>query len=136
MFKSPDFYAFDSTLGANCCPQTPPSEVGPLKSPHCRPHSSHCSLRPHISSSVRVGCHSADVAEVVSVNILPDHSAPGSSIESSPGQSLAVASGSILAGLSLVFLVSFPKGSPWEIPTRHDLQSQVRCAILHPLPNT
>lgn len=29
---------------------------------------------------------------------------------------------SVLAGLSLVFLGSFLKGSPWEIPTRNDLK--------------
>lgn len=44
-------------------------------------------IRPHISSSVRAGCHGADV------RILPHRSSPGSSSEASPEQSSPVASG-------------------------------------------
>ncbi len=42
---------------------------------------------PHASSSSRTGRDGADMAEASSVCIYPDHSAPGSPGESSPGPS-------------------------------------------------
>lgn len=45
----------------------------------------------HISSSIRAGCHGADMTEAVSVHIFPDCSVPGS---------LPVASGSVLVDSS------------------------------------
>lgn len=43
---------------------------------------------PHTSSSIRAGCHGGDVDEAASVYLYPNHSAPGSSSQGTPGQSM------------------------------------------------
>ncbi|KAL0203703.1 hypothetical protein M9458_001721, partial [Cirrhinus mrigala] len=65
-----------------------------------------CTVSPLVcsssSSSPGVGCHGADMAEATSVRISPDHSAPGSSGESSPGRGQSLVGSPVLAWLSMV----------------------------------
>lgn len=64
----------------------------------------------HTTSSVRAGCHSTGVVKAAFIRIAPNYSAPRSSSEGSPEQSSSVASGSVLAGLSLVFRPNISPG--------------------------
>lgn len=58
---------------------------------------------PHTSSSIRVGCHGGDADEAASVHLYPNHSAPGSCSQGTPGRSMPATCSSIWVSSGVVF---------------------------------
>ncbi|XP_053508138.1 uncharacterized protein si:ch211-79h18.2 [Ictalurus furcatus] len=63
---------------------------------------------PHSSRKIRAGCHGAHVAEATSVRFSTARSAPTSSSESSPRQSMSAASSTLLASSNMVLRDNIP----------------------------
>ncbi len=71
------------------------------------------------SSKERTGCDSADMAEALSVCIFPNHSAPGSPGESSPGPGSTTSHCPTVAGQSMIprYIYRFSTGLIRSSPT-------------------
>lgn len=84
------------------------------------------------SSSVGVGCHVSDLAEAISVLISPNRYVSGSSrVVLQDGVRLLIVATFWSSQVWFLDLMSLLDGSPWEIPFRRDLLSQVGGNIYH-----